>query len=244
MSSDGGATWSAPVKINKTPTTIAAVDQQAWEPAIAIADDGSVAVTYYDLRNNVPGGPTLTDYWLVHADAGVDLTNPANWDELRLTDKSFDLQKAALPTAGNAADLGDYQSLVASGNSFGAFFSMTTKDGGPHLFFRDPPPAATPSATGVETVETLATDLLQVSLATGLGLFVAPAPFDRGAFPVPDTQGQRERTDLLPVLEYAASGVTADMPVGTQRTPFPDGSTDWAVVVEVLFIEDSQQSVI
>jgi hypothetical protein len=140
MSADGGSTWSAPVKINQTPTTIAAADQQAFEPTIAVAADGSVAVAYYDFRNDVPGGRTLTDYWLVHADAGVDLTNPANWSELRLTNRSFDLQKATLASQGaNGEFLGDYQSLVASGNSFGAFFSMTTKDAGPHLFFRDPP---------------------------------------------------------------------------------------------------------
>jgi hypothetical protein len=147
MSTDGGNTWSTPVMINKTPTTIPAIDQQAFESAIAVAADGSVAVTYYDFRHNVSGGPTLTDYWLVHAAAGADLTNPANWNELRLTDTSLDLQKAAVPTDNGAEGLGDYQSLVASGNSFGAFFSMTTAGGGPHLFFRDPPPAESSPTT-------------------------------------------------------------------------------------------------
>jgi hypothetical protein len=35
--SDGGFTWSTPVKINKTPTTIPAVDQQAFTPTVKVA---------------------------------------------------------------------------------------------------------------------------------------------------------------------------------------------------------------
>jgi hypothetical protein len=148
MSADGGFTWSAPVKINQTPTNIPAADQQAFEPSIAVAADGSVAVTYYDFRHNTAAPGTLTDYWLIHASANTDLTNPANWEEVRLTDTSFDVQKAALSAAdGNAEFLGDYQSLVAMGNSFGAFFSMTHDDDGGSIFFRDPPPAE-PAAAG------------------------------------------------------------------------------------------------
>src|SRR5438105_4888901 len=51
-STDGGLTWSAPIKVNQTPTSIPAGNQQAFTPAVAVAANGTVAVTYYDFRNN------------------------------------------------------------------------------------------------------------------------------------------------------------------------------------------------
>ena len=54
MSNDGGMHWSAPIKINRTPTDIPAADQQAFDPMISVAANGTVAVTYYDFRNNTP----------------------------------------------------------------------------------------------------------------------------------------------------------------------------------------------
>src|SRR5262249_32730077 len=77
MSRDGGLPWSAPIKVNQTPTTISAGNQQAFPPSVAVAADGTVAVTHYDFRNNgaIPG--LATDYWLVHASS--DFTNPTSW---------------------------------------------------------------------------------------------------------------------------------------------------------------------
>ena len=53
-STDGGRTWSAPVRVNQTPTNIPAADQQAFDPMVAVAADGTVAVSYDDFRNNTP----------------------------------------------------------------------------------------------------------------------------------------------------------------------------------------------
>ena len=63
-----------------------------------------MAVTYYDFRNNdaKPGLPT--DYWAVFGKPTTPtaLTNPANWgNELRLTDRSFDLEKALFQGEGD-----------------------------------------------------------------------------------------------------------------------------------------------
>ncbi len=52
MSTNDGLSWSAPIKINHTPTTIPAGDQQAFTPSIAVNSAGTVAVSYYDFRNN------------------------------------------------------------------------------------------------------------------------------------------------------------------------------------------------
>jgi hypothetical protein len=125
MSTDGGLTWSAPIKINKTPTNIPAGDQQAWLPSIKVADDGTVAVTYYDFRNNDAQPGLKTDYWVVFGKPTTPtaLTDPANWgNELRLTDKSFDLEKTQFQ--GGGLFLGDYQGFKAVGNNFVATFCV------------------------------------------------------------------------------------------------------------------------
>jgi hypothetical protein len=253
MSTDGGTTWSVPVKINKTPTTVPGIDQQAWRPAIAVAADGSVAVTYYDFRNNVPGGPTLTDYWLVHADAGTDLTNPANWNELRLTDTSFDLQKAALASAGNAEFLGDYESLVAAGNSFGAFFSMTTAAGGTHLFFRDPPPADNGALAGSDAPSLVPSAALGAvgprneavdntiwlgANAVVLGGFVDTAVAGDTSFTTPANQGKQADVDPLTVVQkYEAGGVTQD-PLSLRMSVTPTGADDLLPAVNQVVADD------
>src|SRR5438067_12110627 len=46
QSTDGGLTWSAPVKINKTPTNVPTLDQQAFTATVKVAGDGTVGVTY------------------------------------------------------------------------------------------------------------------------------------------------------------------------------------------------------
>jgi hypothetical protein len=123
MSTDGGSTWSAPVAINKTPTDIASGNQNAFLPSIAVAADGTVGVTYYDFRNNTPAAGLLTDYWFVHADPGMDLTNPANWgQELRLTNTSFDMETA--PLGPHGLFVGDYEGLAAAGTDFVPTWAM------------------------------------------------------------------------------------------------------------------------
>jgi hypothetical protein len=144
MSTNGGLTWSAPIKVNQTPTNIPAGDQQAFTPAVAVNSAGTVAVTYYDFRNNVdltPGSGLPTDYWLAHA--GGDFTNPASWaaDEKRLTDTSFNMEGA--PPTSRGVFLGDYEGLAGAGTSFYALFAQagrSTSDPS-NVFFRDPPPA-------------------------------------------------------------------------------------------------------
>jgi hypothetical protein len=119
-STDGGLTWSAPIKVNKTPTNIAIENQQAWTASVHVADDGTVGVTYYDFRNNTAGGGTDTDHWLVHCHA--DCTNPDNWSENHVAGP-FDSRRA--PVA-RGFFLGDYVGLDNVGNTFTPFFTQTT----------------------------------------------------------------------------------------------------------------------
>jgi len=82
-SDDGGATWSAPIMINKTPPNAAnPCRQQAFIPAVVASGDGkTVVVTYYDFRfdMNTPNGFEGTDYFAIFRFTTTDCTNSANW---------------------------------------------------------------------------------------------------------------------------------------------------------------------
>ena len=98
--------------------------------------DGTVAVTYYDFRNNTSAVPLLTDYFIVHChptSSGACLS-PANWsDEQRLTNASFDMRQA--PFAGGFF-VGDYEGLANAGSAFTPFFSQPFGSDPSSVFFR------------------------------------------------------------------------------------------------------------
>jgi hypothetical protein len=118
QSADGGLTWSAPVKINQTPTNIPALDQQAFTATVKVAADGTVGVTYYDFRNNTSAPGLTTDYWFIHCHGAC--TNPANWAETHVAGP-FDEEQAAYA---RGFFLGDYEGLVTIGNVFGPFYDQ------------------------------------------------------------------------------------------------------------------------
>ena len=136
QSLDGGLSWSRPIKVNKTPTGIPIGNQQAFTASVDVSADGTVAVTYYDFRNNTPATPLLTDYFVVHCHptSPTACLNPANWiDERALTDASFDMRQA--PEAGGFFT-GDYEGLANAGNVFTAFFSQPHGTDPSSVFFR------------------------------------------------------------------------------------------------------------
>jgi BNR repeat-like domain len=123
QSTDGGLTWSAPIKVNKTPTTEPNFDQQAFTPSVHVDTDGTVVVTYYDLRNNTPDPVTLdTDYFAVSCEsASESCTDPASWEEVRITPASFNIRNA--PFA-RGYFLGDYMGLDNADNASLAMFGQ------------------------------------------------------------------------------------------------------------------------
>ena len=123
QSTDGGATWSAPIKVNKTPTGEPNFDQQAFTPSVDVDRDGTVTVTYYDLRNNEPDPATLdTDYFAVSCESATeDCTGAASWEETRITPTSFDIRNA--PFA-RGYFLGDYMGLDNDGPDFTSMFGQ------------------------------------------------------------------------------------------------------------------------
>ena len=109
---DGGLSWSAPVRINGDPAV------HAFVPSVAVRSDGTIGVSYYDLRNNTPDPTTLpTDYWLARSTDGV------TWRESHVTGP-FNL--AIAPNA-NGLFLGDYQALTSIGDTFVPFYVKTNE---------------------------------------------------------------------------------------------------------------------
>lgn len=125
QSLDGGLTWSSPIRVNQTPPADPgepAGNNQAFTPMVQTLGDGTVAVSYYDFRNNTAdgGATTPTDAFVVHCHA--DCSNPGSWgSELRVTDASFDSRKA--PVA-RGFFLGDYEGLGSDGSAVFPFFAM------------------------------------------------------------------------------------------------------------------------
>lgn len=138
MSSDGGFTWSSPIRINQTPLNILTPDRQTFFPIIAVSPNGTIGVTYYDFRFNTPDPGVPTDCWLVqcHPSPGTPATDPANWgNEVRLTSASFNLE--ALPVLIDGLWFGDYLGLAGvGGDGFVSAFSAVDAGGVTSIFAR------------------------------------------------------------------------------------------------------------
>jgi hypothetical protein len=136
MSSDGGFSWSAPIPVNRTPGNIAVANWQAFIPAVAVAADGTIGVTYYDFRFNDARPGMLTDYWLVHChpSAKTPANNAASWtSEVRLTGQSFDIERVA---PGDVYFIGDYQGLASVGSEFLPVWSQPHDNDFNSIYFR------------------------------------------------------------------------------------------------------------
>jgi hypothetical protein len=138
-SPDGGLTWSAPIRVNQTPaadTGEPAGNNQAFTPMVQVLNNGIVAVSYYDFRNNTAdgGATTPTDAFVVHCHANC--SSSAGWGEpeLRVTDASFDSRKA--PVA-RGFFLGDYEGLGSNGSRVFPFLAMTHGSDPASIFVRN-----------------------------------------------------------------------------------------------------------
>jgi hypothetical protein len=138
QSLDGGLTWSSPIRVNQTPSADPgepAGNNQAFLPMVQVLGDGTVAVSYYDFRNNTSdgGATTPTDAFVVHCHAAC--SDPASWgDELRVTDASFDSRRA--PVA-RGFFLGDYVGLGSDGSAVFPFFTITHGSDRASVFVRE-----------------------------------------------------------------------------------------------------------
>jgi hypothetical protein len=113
QSTDGGLTWSAPIVVSHTPSSV-----DALLPTVEVNSSHAVGVSYYDFRNNVPGGIASTDLWLTTCSGTC--ANAASWSaDTRVTPSSFDM--SAAPVA-RGQFIGDYMGMTTSGAAFEPFF--------------------------------------------------------------------------------------------------------------------------
>jgi hypothetical protein len=115
MSSDGGLTWTAPIRVDQSPGTVS-----AFLPQIKVASKGTVGLTYYDLQNATATRPGLSDVFIASCSASCGAASSwASGGQTRLTPRSFDYTTA--PDAGGLF-IGDYEGLSAANGKFLAFF--------------------------------------------------------------------------------------------------------------------------
>jgi hypothetical protein len=114
-STDGGVSWSDPIIVKEERA-------QAFTPTLAVAEDGTVGVTYYDFRNDKLGdGELTTDFWFAHSgDRGE------TWEEEHVAGP-FDMRRAALsPAPDNEPSFNviDYYQLATAPGGFVAAFAQ------------------------------------------------------------------------------------------------------------------------
>jgi hypothetical protein len=136
MSTDGGVTWSAPIRADGS-----VGDSPAFTPQLTVRSDGAVAVQYYDLENATTAQPDLTDQFLVTC--ASNCSSPASWSsKTRLSSSgSFNILTAPA-TTGGAGFLGDYDGLVSGASAFDSAFVMAkpiATNGPTDLFFNTAP---------------------------------------------------------------------------------------------------------
>jgi hypothetical protein len=122
-SCDGGRTWST--------STLPGVGGYAFEPAVAVDSKGTVGITWYDLRNDVPRDAALSgDIWFASSqDRG------ASWSQIHVAGPT-DLRSGALARQNR---FGEYQGLSPIGREgFAAIFTLASPqatDGPTDIFF-------------------------------------------------------------------------------------------------------------
>jgi hypothetical protein len=116
MSTDGGTTWSTPVRVDASPG-----DAPAFTPQVTVDSGGRVAVQYYDLENATAAEPGATDQFVVTCSSNC--ANTSSWSgETRLsTTGSFDMLQA--PSAGGPF-VGDYDGLTPASTGLESAFVM------------------------------------------------------------------------------------------------------------------------
>lgn len=109
-STDGGLTWSSP-------SAVVQEAAQPFLPSLAASADGSLGITWYDLRNAAAGPGLGTEVW-----CAVSTDHGLSWRSRKL-DGPFDLRLA--PSSGFGLFLGDYEGLAGLGSSFAAAYVRT-----------------------------------------------------------------------------------------------------------------------
>ena len=127
-SRNGGRGWSAP-------RAVATLHTQAFLPSLAVAGDGTLGVTWDDLRNDKRGDNQLTtDVWFAHSH-----NDGTSWRQTHVAGPFNALTAAPTDSTGVAGRfLGDYQGLAGLPHGLAAVFAQgkpRATHGGTDIFF-------------------------------------------------------------------------------------------------------------
>ncbi|HLW03200.1 MAG TPA: sialidase family protein [Ktedonobacterales bacterium] len=125
-STDGGQTWSAPVRVNDDPV---GDGKDQFQPQVAVAPDDVVSVMFFDRRND-PNN-LLVDVYLAQSTDGGQTFHP----NVRVTSVASDPSvDAPVPDDGtNVTFFGDYQGLAVD-DHFAHVFWNDTRTGSQQIF--------------------------------------------------------------------------------------------------------------
>jgi hypothetical protein len=158
QSTDGGATWSAPIRVNDDATT---TDQ--WQPTIAVTPDGSkLGIFYYSRQEDTAGDNLFKYYGRVASISGSTLTFAPSFAVSSV---------ASLPEFGrdsivNSVYMGDYNTAYATP---GAFYVSWSDN-------RNPVAAGSPRMEPDVFFQKVALGLQVVSTVPAVGSIVSSAP--------------------------------------------------------------------
>jgi hypothetical protein len=149
QSTDGGATWSAPAKVNDNAESAALGYTDQFQPTIAAGPNGAVAIAFYDRRASCPSDPSVLPADVGRANLCIDTTLQAykdrgsgaraklantrfttfTWDPLNPAQHVDGIGQMACaahrdPCTANAF-IGDYFGLAISGGNIYGFFVST-----------------------------------------------------------------------------------------------------------------------
>jgi hypothetical protein len=130
-SSDAGATWSVPKRINDDPARTGALQ---FQPAIAVAPNGVVSVSFFDTR--VDPAHKFIDVFLAQSEDHGASFRP----NVRVTSVSWDPAVGAPVDGGGNEFIGDYQGLTAD-DQYAHPFWNDTRDGAQQIYTASVPSA-------------------------------------------------------------------------------------------------------
>jgi hypothetical protein len=116
---DGGATWSAPVRVNQDETN---ADQ--FQQYLRVTPRGQLDVSYFDRRLDRPDPPDHPGNFFIDTFLSRSNDGGATWKDSRVSHDSWD-PSINPPISGSGEFIGDYQGLVAD-NCFATPFVNDT----------------------------------------------------------------------------------------------------------------------
>jgi uncharacterized repeat protein (TIGR01451 family) len=144
QSTDDGATWSTPTRVNDDATTL---DQ--FMPTIAVTSDGSrLMIQWYDRRRNASGNDAIDRFAAIGRISGDTVTLQPNF---AVSDGPFPVVREQDPII-NIEYMGDYDQVVADDTSFYSVWSDNRLGSAAHEFQPDVRFARTPATATADLV--------------------------------------------------------------------------------------------